>query len=157
MKFPRNARIFRGQFDAAPFASVFFLLVIFALVGSLVYTPGVRLRLPRAGGWAGTNALPGVDGPTISVALVTNQYYFQNQIIRESDLKERLETAAQASSQPLTLVVLADKDVTDENLVRLAMLARDAKIYDLLLATLPRPFDTVPAILPRNAKTKLEN
>ena len=26
MKFPRNARIFRGQLDAAPFAAVFFLL-----------------------------------------------------------------------------------------------------------------------------------
>ena len=42
MKFPRNARIFRGQLDAAPFAAVFFLLVIFMMLGSLVYTPGAR-------------------------------------------------------------------------------------------------------------------
>lgn len=40
MRFARNARIFRGQLDAAPFAAVFFLLVIFMMLGSLVYTPG---------------------------------------------------------------------------------------------------------------------
>jgi hypothetical protein len=40
MKFPRNARIFRGQLDAAPFAAVLFLLVIFLMLGSLVYTTG---------------------------------------------------------------------------------------------------------------------
>ena len=48
MKFPRNARIFRGQLDAAPFASVFFLLVIFVMLGSVLQTPGVRVDLPQA-------------------------------------------------------------------------------------------------------------
>ena len=69
MKFPRNARIFRGQLDAAPFVSVFFLLVIFVLLfslpGSLLHTAGVRVELPVSG-----NApLPGTDHPTISVAM----------------------------------------------------------------------------------------
>src|ERR1035441_8866734 len=65
MKFPRNARIARGQLDVAPFAAVFFLLVIFMLLGSLVYTPGARLQLqlPRADGLAGT------DKPTVSVVI----------------------------------------------------------------------------------------
>ena len=39
MKFPRNARIFRGHLEIAPFASVFFLLVIFVSLSSLMYTP----------------------------------------------------------------------------------------------------------------------
>ena len=57
MKFPRNARIFRGRLDVAPFAAVFFLLATFLLLGSLVYTPGVRLELPEA------DDLPGTDKP----------------------------------------------------------------------------------------------
>jgi len=36
MKFPRNARIFRGQLDAAPFAAVFFLLVLLLMLGTRV-------------------------------------------------------------------------------------------------------------------------
>ena len=57
MKFPRNARIFRGQLDAAPFAIVFFLLVIFLMLSSLVYTPGVHIELPVADGLTGTEKL----------------------------------------------------------------------------------------------------
>ena len=36
MKFPRNAKIIRSHFDAAPFAAVFFLLVIFLMLGALI-------------------------------------------------------------------------------------------------------------------------
>jgi len=65
MKFPRNAKIFRGHLDVAPFAGVFFLLVMLMMLASLVYTPGARLelRLPRADG------LPGTDKPSVSVAI----------------------------------------------------------------------------------------
>ena len=64
MKFPRNARIFRGQLDAAPFAAVFFLLVIFMMLGSLVYTPGARLRVAASPGrwFAGHGQTDGLGG-----------------------------------------------------------------------------------------------
>jgi biopolymer transport protein ExbD len=138
MKFPRNARIFRGQLDAAPLASVFFLLVMFVLLSSLVYTPGVRMRiqLPVADG------LPGVEGPTIAVAVDrSGRYYFENQMIAGSDLSSRLRLAAKSSPQPLTLLVRADRETTREMLDHLALLARAAGIYDLMLATLPRVFE----------------
>ncbi len=45
MRFPRNVKIFRGQLDAAPLAGVFFLLLIFLVLASLVYTPGVPIRI----------------------------------------------------------------------------------------------------------------
>jgi biopolymer transport protein ExbD len=61
MKFPRNARIFKGHLDAAPFAGVFFCLLIFVLLGTLVYTPGVRIELPVS-----ATELPGVSGATTS-------------------------------------------------------------------------------------------
>jgi biopolymer transport protein ExbD len=138
MKFPRNARIFRGQLDAAPFASVFFLLVIFVLLGSLLYAPGIQVKLPSSENLR----LAGTDQPTVSVAVTTNAMYFDNQLISETDLSNRLYAATQKISQPLTLVVQADQDVTEAKLIHLTVLAHQAGIHDLLLATLPRVFDS---------------
>lgn len=135
MKFPRNAGIFRGQLDAAPFASVFFLLVIFVMLGTLLYTPGVRVELPPA------EDLPGTDQPTIAVAVdASGRFYFENQVVDKIRLQSRLRQAATNSPGPLTLVVQADKEVKEKSLVDLALLARNAGIHDLLLATLPPMF-----------------
>ena len=145
MRFPRNARIFRGQLDAAPFAAVFFLLVIFVLLSSLAYVPGVRVELPSAGDLV----LPGTDRPTIAVAVTTNAIFFDNQRLSENDFSNRLSAATKKVSQPLTLVVQADKDVTEEELIHVAMLAHKAGVRDLLLATLPRVFDSPDTPSPR--------
>jgi biopolymer transport protein ExbD len=137
MKFHRNATIFRGQSDAAPFAAVFFLLVIFMMLGSLVYTPGARLelQLPRA------NGLPGTEKPTVSVAIdADGRLYYENQWIEESALRRRLQEAVKKSAEPLTLVVQADKAASYEMCLRLALLGREAGISEALLATLPRPY-----------------
>jgi len=132
MKFPRNAKIMRGPFEMAPFAAVFFLLVIFLLLGALLPVPGLPLRLPVA------NDLPGVDKPTVAVATdAEGRLYFADQIISENDLKSRLAIAVKNSREPLTLVVHADKTVDYGQLVQLALLARDAGITNVLLATLP--------------------
>jgi biopolymer transport protein ExbD len=45
MRFARHAKIFRGPLDAAPVASVLMLLMMFMLLSSLVYTPGVLVAL----------------------------------------------------------------------------------------------------------------
>ena len=134
MKFPRNARIFRGRLDATPFALVFFLLVIFLMLSSLVYTPGVRLELPTA------NDLAGTDQASVAVAIDANgQFYFQNQWIDERGLAARLRQEVQKSPEPLALVVQADKKVSYDRLIQLALLARDAGITNSLLAAQPRP------------------
>lgn len=134
MRFPRNARIFRGRLDAAPLAAVFFLLVIFLMLGSLVYTPGVRLELPAADNVSGT------DQPTIAVAVDSHgRLYFENQLVLdERQLTNQLYRAAVASSVPLTLLIQADGLVTTETLVHLTMLARTAGITNGLIATSPR-------------------
>lgn len=135
MKFPRNARIFRGQLDAAPFVTVLFLLVIFLMLTSLVYTPGVRLQLPVA------DNLPGTDKPTVSVAIDPGgRLYYENQIIERGQLQARLRAAANSSPEPLTLIVQADQGVSYRMLVDLTMLARDAGISEAWLATLPKAF-----------------
>lgn len=133
MKFPRNARIFRGQLDAAPFAIVFFLLLMFMMLASLVYTPGVHLRLPTADNLAGT------DQPTVSVAIDSSgRLFFKNQLVEEAELRLQLKQAAADLGKPLTLLVEADESVSYRTLIRLTMIARDAGINDAHLATLPR-------------------
>ena len=133
MKFPRNAKILRSHFDVAPFAAVFFVLVIFLLLGALLPTAGIPLQPPSAAD------LPGVDKPTVAIAVDANgQLYFENQLIAEPQLTNRLAAAASASREPLTLVIHADKAVTYDQLAHFVLLARDAGITNTLLATLPR-------------------
>jgi biopolymer transport protein ExbD len=133
MKFPRNARIYQSQFDVAPFAGVFFLLTLFVLLGSLVYTPGVQIHLPTAAD------LPGTDRPLIAVAVDANgRFYFDNQLISPSRLRTRLAAAVNMTPGPITLLVQADKQVDYDTLIQLSLLARDAGIQDAMLATLPQ-------------------
>jgi biopolymer transport protein ExbD len=136
MKFPRNARLLRSTFDAAPFAVVFFLLIIFLTLAALLPTPGLSLHLPVAGD------LPGTDQPTVTVAVdAEGRLFFANQIVTEIDLKSHLSDAVKKSHEPLTLVVQADRAVTYDQLVHMTLLAREAGIHDVLLATLPRVID----------------
>ena len=133
MKFPRNARLLRSTLDVAPFAVVFFLLVIFLTLAVLLPTPGLSLHLPVA------SDLPGTDKPTVAVAIdAGGRLFFANQIVTENELKSHLYAALKAAHEPLTLVVQADQAVTYGQLVHLTMLAREVGIHDVLLATLPR-------------------
>ena len=139
MKFPRNARIFRGQLDAAPFVSVFFLLIMFVMLGTLVHTPGVRIRLPEAEG------LSGPSGPTVSVAVdAAGRFYFRNRQVNETELTALLQRASSNAPAPLTLVVFADVASTSESWKELAVIAKRAGIQELSLSTLP------PVIQPEN-------
>ena len=139
MKFPRNTRLLRSPFDVAPFAAVLFLLVIFLMLGALLPVQGLHVELqpPTA------SDLPGTDKPSVAVAIDSSgRFYFANKIIAENELSNDLAAAAKNSREPLTLVIHADKSVTYEQLVRLTMVARDAGIRDVLLATLPRVIST---------------
>lgn len=143
MKFPRNARILRGHLDATPYAMVFFLLVIFVLLGSLVYTPGVRLNLPEG------EDLPGTDNPSVAVAIdSTSHLYYENQVVAHAELSARLRLAVRSAKEPLTLIIQADKAVPYESIIQLALLAKDAGIHDTLLATLPRIIAPLPVTKP---------
>ena len=144
MRFPRNAKVFRGQLDAAPFAGMFFCLLIFLLLASLTYTPGVHIQLPAAAD------LPGPEHPSLAVAVdPAGQFYFRNQLVPADELRAQLQAAAKKSAEPLTLVVQADKGVKYETLVGLTLLARQAGIKDALLATLPSTLEAARARQPR--------
>jgi biopolymer transport protein ExbD len=135
MKFARNVRITKGSLEAAPWAAVMFLLVIFIMLGGLLYTPGVRIQLPTA------SDLPGTDQPTITVAMDAHgNMFYQNQPVTDSQLVQQLKEFARGAPDKPTLLVEADKNVSYANLVRLTQLARSAGIEEALLATLPGAF-----------------
>jgi biopolymer transport protein ExbD len=133
MKFPRRAKLFRNPFDMTAYAAVFFLMVIFLVLGAQRYTPGVKIELPVA------DDLPGTDKPTVTVAMdESGRYYYDSQIIEEAALKAQFTNAAANSTETLTLVIHADKAVRQENVVHLALIANDAGIRPALLVALPR-------------------
>ena len=133
MKFPRRAKLLRNPLDATAYAGVFFLLVLFVAFGSRLYTPGVKIVLPTA------DNLPGTDKPTVTVAMdQSGRFYFQNQIVEESAWTIQLLNIVVHATEPLGLVIQADKNVRHADLLKLALLARDAGITESLLATLPR-------------------
>ena len=143
MKFPRNAKIIRSHFDVAPFAAVFFCLMIFLLLGALIPTAGIpmqSLQPPLA------DNLPGTDKPTVAMAVdAQERLYFENQIVSERVLKTSLAAAVKGACEPLTLIIHADKAVSYDMIVHLSLLARDCNITNgitnVLLATLPRVAD----------------
>jgi len=138
MRFARNTKIFRGQLDVAPFAGVFFLLVIFLLLNTaMVFTPGVPIQLPDAL-FNGDDSLAGSPNRTVVVAVdESGHFYFENQVIGREQLRERLQSAVSESRQPLTLVVQADKKVKIEELLPLWLLARSAGVKEIIQATRP--------------------
>ena len=137
MKFPRNARLLRSPFDVAPFVAVFFLLIIFLMLATLLPVPGLSLRLPIS------DDLPGIDKPTVAAAIdAGGRLFFANQIVNERELKSHLRNAAKGLREPPTLIIHADKAVTYDQLVRVTLLARDTGIHNIVLATLPRVIGT---------------
>jgi biopolymer transport protein ExbD len=208
MRFERHAKIFRGQLDPAPVAGVFFLLLIFILLGNLLYTPGVlveigtdalitvarnsvqfrgqtytnldnldelrqdlsatqatgqpvRIKIAPGGSSRVAERIknmlliepPSVEprlasemlGTTNPVALVAvnlrGQFFFENQLLNETQLVGQLRKR-QKEATNLTLVLLNDNAVSQKTVVRIASLAGDIGIRNMILATRPETFST---------------
>lgn len=139
MKFPRNAKLLRSPFDVAPFAAVFFLMVMFLLLAAFLPAPGLSLQMPQFDVSGLATDLPGTDRPTVSVAIDSDgRLFFANQFVTKDQLKTNLLHAVATSRTPLTLVIQADQRVTYGELVDIALLGRDAGIHNAFLAMAPR-------------------
>ncbi len=140
MKYPRNAKIFRGPIDLAPLAGMLLLLLMLLWVSStFVHAPGLRIELPAVA----PADLPGTTNASVTVALDLNaeikkQFYYENQMISEDALRAKLVAAVRGSKEPLTLIVEADKAVSYGTLARLCKVAAEAGIHDVLGETLPK-------------------
>jgi biopolymer transport protein ExbD len=96
MRFQRHAKIFRGQLDAAPLAGVFFLLILFVLLGNMLYTPGVLVQLDP--GSKHTNSLVTVTKTNI---LYAGKTFKPNEL----DLL-RAEFAKSTANEPIRLKIV---------------------------------------------------
>lgn len=140
MKFQRQAKIFRGQLDVAPFAAVFFLMLAFVLMRTFLYTPGVTLQVtpPVADGFSGT------DNPTVMMAITASgQFLFDNKAVDETELKAALQQKVLTSpkkSKELTLILIPDKSVSYEVLTKVRSLAKDAGVSEVLEAVRPSAY-----------------
>ena len=99
MRFPRNARIFHGQLDATPVAAVFFLLVIFLLLASLVYTPGVPVDLTTFD-----------SGARIDLTVRTNGVVMRGSEVITNSLASWLSEERQRRGGPATVAVHLDQN-----------------------------------------------
>lgn len=129
----------RGQLDAAPFVMVFFLILIFVLLGTLTFTPGLQVQLPMAAD------MPGTKNPSVNVTVdPQGRLYFENQLVDETEFGQRLRQAIASTPPPLTLVIRADQAVTYDTLLHVTQLARKAGVQEAILATMPRLFQGEP-------------
>jgi len=85
MRFARQSTIFRGPLDPAPVVGVLFLLVIFMLLASLLYTPGVLVKFDGSAA-PDAQTITVTSDNTIVFAGKTNQATELEQL-RAGDLK----------------------------------------------------------------------
>jgi biopolymer transport protein TolR len=141
MKFPRNAKIFRGQLDVAPFASVFFLLAVFMVFSSLlVSSPGVKIQLPEFAGSEFTR----VSLPKLDVAVdASGKIYFESQRVTHQELRSRLEIAvARFTNNKPTLVLQADEDADLGTVLQICQIAVEIGIMQTVWTGRAKPFET---------------
>jgi biopolymer transport protein ExbD len=125
--------VFRGPADGFLFAGVLLLLLLVVLLHSqLTFVGGLPIQLPEG------PDLPGVTNTTLTVAVDSRgQCYYLNQIVEEEELGRGFARVVRSARDPVTLVLLADRRVPNEVLVRLLNLARRSGIREALLATRP--------------------
>ena len=140
MKFHRRAKIFKGRLEMTPFAALFFLLLCFVMMRSLLYTPGMTFEVtpPIADGFSGT------DNPTVTMAITASgQFVFTNGVVDDNQLRSALQKEVLASpkaSKQLTLIVMPDKSVSYDVLTKVRALARDAGVAEVLEAVRPSAY-----------------
>lgn len=145
MHLPRHARMFAGQFDMAPFACVFFLVLMFLLLQTqLAPVPGVQVRLPKVSLVDDARAGDGL----VVVVDKENRLYFEQQITTEEKLQSDLAAKREKLGGKVQVLFQADAEVQNRTLTRLFALCRRAGIDEIKLQTRP----PVPDIAPVNAK-----
>ena len=149
MKFPRNAKIFRGQLDVAPFASDFFLLTIFMVFSSLlISSPGVKINLPVLSG----EGLSRPSLPKLDIAVTASgKIIFESQEIAPDQLKPRLKASVDRFTNHIpSLVLQADVNADLETLLQICQTAVDVGIEQTVWLGRRQPFTAADPTEPQN-------
>lgn len=108
MRFSRNAKIFRGGVDAAPFASLFFLVVLFVMLfHSHVFFPGVPVLLRDQ---EAPPPMPGRSAKIHASGLID----FLGETYELPDLREELRSRGQKGTLPRRILIEADPSASGE-------------------------------------------
>ena len=131
MKFPRNAKVFRGQLDVAAFG-VFSHCVHAGVQYPVVHSPGVEIQLPEV-----LDArVQGVEPPVINVAVdAQGTIYFESQIIERASFKNRLSHVVAQFEKPPTLIIQGDANADLSMVLNLCELASKTGVSRTLWAT----------------------
>lgn len=135
MRFSRRVKLFTGQLEVAPIASLFFLILTLLLLQTYLVPPsGVKVNLPRVA----LPNLPATANPWLAVAVdEIGRTYFANQVVTEPELRRRLAERVQRAREPVSLLIQADRAVAQEVVMRLYALAREAGIDEVVVAARP--------------------
>ncbi|MDG1890819.1 MAG: biopolymer transporter ExbD [Verrucomicrobiota bacterium] len=138
MKFHRNAKLFRGQLDVAPFAGIFFLLSLMLVFSTLmVYSPGVQIELPEIG----ENTVPGILPPVITVAVdAQGKIFFESQHVEATTFSKRLQAIVERFESPPTLVIQGDQQANLAVVLEICHMASRSGVSRTLWATKTKPF-----------------
>lgn len=103
MRFPRNVKIFRGGIDAAPFAGLFFVLVLLMMMFySHIFFPGVPIELTER-----------VEEPEVMERSVkvfrSGEIRFLGTTIEGKDLAKVLQERAQKGTLPKRVILEAER------------------------------------------------
>jgi biopolymer transport protein ExbD len=124
LRYPRTAKVFHGQIDAAPIAGVFFLLVLFLLLhSSLVFTPGIKIDL---------NDYDTLIAKRTGVRMVKidrkGSFLYNGKALKESAFYETIHEERSKPMPPTTFIVETDPLTKPEILARLKTSATEMGI-----------------------------
>ena len=124
MRYPRTAKVFHGQIDAAPIAGVFFLLVLFLLLhSSLVFTPGIKIDLNQ-----NDEVLSKVSGERRVKIDSKGSFLYNGKSLKESAFYQALHDDREKPVPPATLIVENDPLAKPELFARLKTSATEMGI-----------------------------
>ena len=122
MRYPRNVKIFRGQIDAAPFAGLFFMLVLFVMLfATHVFIPGVRIDL--------FSPPPAAEIPARTVKLVAGGgLTFQENAYDLAALRAEFQERARAGTLPQRLILDAEPSIPETDVDRVEQMLNELGI-----------------------------
>lgn len=128
MKFRRTIQ-YQQRFDMTPLIDVVFqLLIFFMLTASFIAQPGIKINLPKA---VTSEAVGEVKNAMITITK-DNLLYFNEKLIGEEELREKLSQTASARK---SVLIKADRGIPLGRVVGVWDLCRDSGITQINIAT----------------------
>jgi biopolymer transport protein ExbD len=122
VRYQRNVKIFRGGVDAAPFAGLFFVVVLFMMLFySHVFFPGVPIKLDAV------EIPPEMTARSVKI-LNSGRIEFLGDSYDLTGLKQELQRRSQKGTLPRRVLLESDLGVKETRVTEIENLIKDAGI-----------------------------